>query len=71
MPIKEIGGEVIGVAQVINKIGTKDQRIDAFTDSDEKVRCTALFDSDGVRMYFSVVWWEDLEGAKQIFRYKH
>ena len=38
MPIKEIGGEVIGVAQVINKIGTKDQRIDAFTDSDEKVR---------------------------------
>ena len=52
MPIKEIGGEVIGVAQVINKIGTKDQRIDAFTDSDEKVSHWALVDIDGTRMYF-------------------
>ncbi|XP_071829696.1 dual 3',5'-cyclic-AMP and -GMP phosphodiesterase 11-like isoform X4 [Apostichopus japonicus] len=36
MPIKDLGGEVIGVAQVINKIGSKD-RYEAFTDSDEKV----------------------------------
>ena len=41
MPIKEPGGEVLGVAQVINKIGSKDQH-EAFTDSDEKV--SALFD---------------------------
>lgn len=36
MPIKDLNGEVIGVAQVINKIGSKD-RYEAFTDSDEKV----------------------------------
>ena len=36
MPIKAPSGEVIGVAQVINKIGSKD-RHEAFTDSDEKV----------------------------------
>ncbi len=36
MPIKAPLGEVIGVAQVINKIGSKD-RHEAFTDSDEKV----------------------------------
>ncbi|XP_071483649.1 dual 3',5'-cyclic-AMP and -GMP phosphodiesterase 11-like isoform X3 [Diadema antillarum] len=36
MPIKEPGGEVLGVAQVINKIGSKDQH-EAFNESDEKV----------------------------------
>lgn len=41
MPIKDLNGEVIGVAQVINKIGSKD-RYEAFTDSDEKVFCQYL-----------------------------
>ena len=37
MPIKDLDGEVIGVAMAINKLATKDQ---AFDEHDEKVKLT-------------------------------
>lgn len=39
MPIKDVSGEVVGVAQVINKLGCES----SFTENDEKVSSECLF----------------------------